>query len=106
MVGSHLSTAREFGIILGTLLGCAAVASMLVFLYRWRRTPRPERLNMQRLFRARRRKSKRSGVVVIQETEDVLKLDLVSSLDRSTSRSVRVRREYGWKNLEDYDYDD
>jgi hypothetical protein len=102
-----LSAAREFGIVLGTLLGCAAIASMLIFLYRRSRTPRREPLNMQRLFRERRWKSKKGDVVVFGETEDVLKLNLLRSLDRSTSTStsVRVRREYGWKNFEDYDYE-
>jgi hypothetical protein len=107
-VGSHQFAAREFGIVLGTLLGCAAIASMFIFFYRRSRTPRQEQHNMQRLFRARRWKSKKSDVVVLREMEDSLKLDLLTSLDRSTSTrtSVRVRREYGWKNFEDYDYED
>jgi hypothetical protein len=103
--GSHgLSTGRKIGIALGTLFGCAAIAGMLVFLYRRRHPSRQKRLGLLRLYRTHRRGSKNSSMVGLTDTEDGMKLDSVPSL--SKSQSMDSRRESVWKNLEDYDYDD
>lgn len=66
---------------------------------------------MLQRYRARRQKSKISSknssmVGLTEERDDItsMELDYVPSLD--TKSAVRARRDSGWKNFEDYDYDD
>lgn len=113
--GSHgLSTGHKIVIALGTLFGCAFLAGMLIFLYilvHRRQPTRRLQFGMLQRYRARRQKSKISSknssmVGLTEERDDItsMELDYVPSLD--TKSAVRARRDSGWKNFEDYDYDD
>jgi hypothetical protein len=98
-LSSHSSTARNLGLGLGLSLFAALLAIFGVFLYR-----RRMRLAAPRFFATRRQhKRHRSGIPPALSSSDGsgMKLGLIPSF----TTSVRVRREPGWKNLEDYDYD-
>ncbi len=95
------STARKLGLALGCSLFAALLVLLGVLLYR-----RRLRLGAARLFAARRQ-HKRHRSMAPAESEGgggMMKLDFIPSFGAS-SKSVRARREPGWKNLEDYDYD-
>jgi len=108
--GSHgLSTGRKVVIALGSLFVCAFLAGVLVLLYILLRRRQPAcrlKFSMLRLHRPHRRRSENSSMVGLTETpDDMMELDSIPSFDKTTS-AVRARRDSGWKNLEDYDYDD
>ena len=95
------STARKLGLALGLSLFAALLVILGVFLYRRRFV----RVGAARLF-ATRRDHKRRGSMAPTELSSggTIKLDFIPSFGVS-SKSVRARREPGWKNLEDYEYD-
>ncbi|KAF8268472.1 hypothetical protein EI94DRAFT_1150399, partial [Lactarius quietus] len=101
---SHSSTARKLGLGLGLSLFAALLVLAGVFFYR-----RRMRLGTPLLFATRRQhKRHRSSIVLPPASNDGgagLKLDFIPSFGGVGSKSVRARREPGWKNLEDYDYD-
>ncbi|KAI9442051.1 hypothetical protein BJY52DRAFT_1318827 [Lactarius psammicola] len=92
------STARKLGLGLGLSLFAAILVLFAVLLYRRR----------MRLGVAYRNHKRRRSMAPAPESETgtggMMKLDFIPSFGAS-SKSVRARREPGWKNLEDYDYD-
>ncbi|KAH8983428.1 hypothetical protein EDB86DRAFT_2967454 [Lactarius hatsudake] len=95
------SAARKLGLALGCSLFAALLVILAVLVYR-----RRMRLSAARLY-ATRRGHKRHRSMAPAESESgggMMKLDFIPSFGAS-SKSVRARREPGWKNLEDYEYD-
>ncbi|KAH8976572.1 hypothetical protein EDB86DRAFT_3024004 [Lactarius hatsudake] len=95
------SAARKLGLALGCSLFAALLVILAVLVYR-----RRMRLGAARLY-ATRRGHKRHRSMAPAESESgggMMKLDFIPSFGAS-SKSVRARREPGWKNLEDYEYD-
>ena len=98
------STARKLALALGCSLFAGLLVVFGVLLYRRRML----RLGAARLY-ATRRQHKRHRSMASSEPGSgggggTMKLDFIPSFAGS-SKSVRARREPGWKNLEDYDYD-
>ncbi|KAH9173652.1 DUF1793-domain-containing protein [Lactarius sanguifluus] len=92
------SAARKLGLALGCSLFAALLVIFAVLFYRRR---------MRTRLYATRRGHKRHRSMIPAESESgggMMKLDFIPSFGAS-SKSVRARREPGWKNLEDYEYD-
>ncbi|KAH9033214.1 hypothetical protein EDB83DRAFT_2525491 [Lactarius deliciosus] len=92
------SAARKLGLALGCSLFAALLVILAVLFYRRR---------MRTRLYATRRSHKRHRSMAPAESESgggMMKLDFIPSFGAS-SKSVRARREPGWKNLEDYEYD-
>lgn len=96
------SAARKLGLALGCSLFAALLVILAVLVYR-----RRMRLGAARLYATRRGHKRHRSSMAPAESESgggMMKLDFIPSFGAS-SKSVRARREPGWKNLEDYEYD-
>ncbi|KAI9439667.1 hypothetical protein H4582DRAFT_1850840 [Lactarius indigo] len=103
LASHNSSAARKLGLALGCSLFVALIIIFAVLVYR-----RRMRLSAARFY-ATRRGHKRHRSMAPVESESgggggMMKLDFIPSFGAS-SKSVRARREPGWKNLEDYEYD-
>ncbi|KAH9053680.1 hypothetical protein EDB87DRAFT_1650741, partial [Lactarius vividus] len=101
-LASHSSSAaRKVGLALGCSLFAALLVILAVLVYR-----RRMRLGTARFY-ATRRGHKRHRSMAPADSESVgggtMKLGFIPSFG-APSKSVRARREPGWKNLEDYEY--
>jgi len=106
-LATHSSaTARKLGLGLSLSLFVAVLIVAGVVLYRRRSTARYDSHGNPRLLALRRNyfhKRKSSGMpppASVGSSNEALKLDFMPP-----SMAVRARREPGWKNLEDYEYD-
>ncbi|KAI0267828.1 hypothetical protein BC834DRAFT_60087 [Gloeopeniophorella convolvens] len=107
--GGHSSAARKAGIALGCL-ALATVLLGLLYTYRRRRRVRGALAAARMRFRPghRAKRDSNAGMLGVGvgagagDEDDMMKLDFIPY---SKSDAVRVRREAGWKNLEDYEYD-
>lgn len=98
-LSSHSSTARKLGLALGLSLFAALFIVLGAFFYR-----RRMRQGAPRFFATRRQHKRRaSGMPQAVSSDGVgMKLDFIPSFGTTSKRS---KREPGWKNLEDYDYE-
>jgi hypothetical protein len=113
------STGRKLGIAFGTLFGCAFLVGLLaafyLFFYRRRQSRvdvswRGPYLRHRRMRRGNDDDNNGGGrnMIVARNTGDLIMLDFMpSSLGMTKGvRASAPRESGGWKNLEDYDYDD
>ncbi|KAH9957083.1 hypothetical protein BC827DRAFT_1227395 [Russula dissimulans] len=113
------STGRKLGIAFGTLFGCAFLVGLLAAFYLFFYRRRQSRVDVSwRGPYLRHRRMRRSNdddnngggrnMIVARNTGDLIMLDFMpSSLGMTKGvRASAPRESGGWKNLEDYDYDD
>ncbi|KAI9507330.1 hypothetical protein F5148DRAFT_1205922 [Russula earlei] len=100
------STGQKLGIAFGSLFGCALLAGLLVALFLFLRRRRRARHNLylRRVYLGRRRR--RSNANDMAATGDSVSLDFMPSLGMSKSMEAESELSCGWKNLEDYEYED